>query len=409
MGQVPVVVRGLVKRYGEIRAVDDVDLTVEVGDIYGYLGPNGAGKTTTLRMLLGLIRRDGGSVSLFGRDPARGVGALEGVGGFVESPTFYPYLSGRENLRLFGALDGGVEGRWIEDVLDQVELRGRARDRVGTYSLGMRQRLGIAAGLIREPRLLILDEPANGLDPAGIRDMRSLIASLPDRGVTVLYSSHLLRRDPSQRSPCWRRARPMARSPRLRHLSAAARRLDRGSRLSIHRDAEQRRRDRRHRDLLARIPRNRCPTGHQPGEELASTQTVRSLGRPFRPTRRLDRSSSTHLRPLHDLPAPRRLGRIHTPRRRRRLGTPRIGAGVREVIAHAKTFAGERDVSVTAGTIGGQALAAGLVDEVHLNLVPVLFASGPRFFAGYSGEITLLGDPEVIQGTRVTHLIYRID
>jgi ABC-2 type transport system ATP-binding protein len=192
MGQVPVEVRGLVKRYGGIRAVDDVDLTVEVGDIYGYLGPNGAGKTTTLRMLLGLIRRDGGSVSLFGRDPARGVGALDGVGGFVESPTFYPYLSGCENLRLLRALDGGVEDTRIEDVLDQVELRGRARDRVGTYSLGMRQRLGIAAALLREPRLLILDEPANGLDPAGIRDMRSLIASLPDRGVTVLYSSHLL-------------------------------------------------------------------------------------------------------------------------------------------------------------------------------------------------------------------------
>ena len=192
MGQVPVEVRGLVKRYGGVRAVDDVDLTVEVGDIYGYLGPNGAGKTTTLRMLLGLIRRDGGSVSLFGRDPAHGIGALEGVGGFVESPTFYPYLSGWENLRLLGALDGGVDGSRTEEVLDQVELRGRARDRVGTYSLGMRQRLGIAAALLREPRLLILDEPANGLDPAGIRDMRSLIASLPDRGVTVLYSSHLL-------------------------------------------------------------------------------------------------------------------------------------------------------------------------------------------------------------------------
>ncbi|HET6867763.1 MAG TPA: ATP-binding cassette domain-containing protein [Solirubrobacteraceae bacterium] len=180
------------KRYGEIHAVDDVDLTVEVGDIYGYLGPNGAGKTTTLRMLLGLIRRDGGSVSLFGRDPAHGIEALEHVAGFVESPTFYPYLSGRENLQLFGALDGGVERIRIDDVLDQVELTGRAGDRVGTYSLGMRQRLGIAAALLRDPKLLILDEPANGLDPAGIRDMRTLIASLPERGVTVLYSSHLL-------------------------------------------------------------------------------------------------------------------------------------------------------------------------------------------------------------------------
>jgi ABC-2 type transport system ATP-binding protein len=190
--QVPVEVRGLVKTYGSIRAVDDVDLTVEPGDIYGYLGPNGAGKTTTLRMLLGLIRRDGGSVSLFGRDPARGVEALEGVAGFVESPTFYPYLSGRENLRLLGALDGGATDREIDGVLDQVELTGRARDRVGGYSLGMRQRLGIAAALLRKPRLLVLDEPANGLDPAGIRDMRTLIASLPERGVTVLYSSHLL-------------------------------------------------------------------------------------------------------------------------------------------------------------------------------------------------------------------------
>jgi ABC-2 type transport system ATP-binding protein len=143
-------------------------------------------------MLLGLIRRDGGSVALFGRDPALGIEALEHVAGFVESPTFYPYLSGRENLQLFGALDGGVERARIDDVLDQVELRSRAGDRVGTYSLGMRQRLGIAAALLRDPRLLILDEPANGLDPAGIRDMRTLIAGLPERGVTVLYSSHLL-------------------------------------------------------------------------------------------------------------------------------------------------------------------------------------------------------------------------
>jgi ABC-2 type transport system ATP-binding protein len=188
----PVEVRGLVKTYGSIRAVDHVDLTVEAGDIYGYLGPNGAGKTTTLRLLLGLIRRDGGSVALFGRDPAQGIAALDHVAGFVESPTFYPYLSGRENLQLFGALDGGVERKRVEDALDQVELRGRARDRVGTYSLGMRQRLGIAAALLRDPRLLILDEPGNGLDPAGIRDMRTLIASLPERGVTVLYSSHLL-------------------------------------------------------------------------------------------------------------------------------------------------------------------------------------------------------------------------
>ena len=192
MSDVPVEVRGLVKSYGAVHAVDRVDLTVEAGDIYGYLGPNGAGKTTTLRMLLGLIRRDGGSVSLFGRDPAHGVRALDHVAGFVESPTFYPYLTGRENLRLLGALDGGVDDRAVAAVLDQVELTGRARDRVGTYSLGMRQRLGIAAALLRNPKLLVLDEPANGLDPAGIRDMRRLISELPERGVTVLYSSHLL-------------------------------------------------------------------------------------------------------------------------------------------------------------------------------------------------------------------------
>jgi ABC-2 type transport system ATP-binding protein len=185
-------VRGLTKRYGAAKAVDAVDLTVQEGDIYGYLGPNGAGKTTTLRMLLGLIRRDGGSVKLFGRDPAQGIAALEQVGGFVESPTFYPYLSGRENLQLLGALDGGSERRRVEEALDRVALGDRSRDRVGTYSMGMRQRLGIAAALMRSPKLLILDEPANGLDPAGIRDMRTLVSSLPEQGVTVLYSSHQL-------------------------------------------------------------------------------------------------------------------------------------------------------------------------------------------------------------------------
>src|SRR6478735_7622899 len=192
MSSFPVQVRGLEKRYGEAAVVDSVDLTVEEGDIYGYLGPNGAGKTTTLRMLLGLIRRDGGSVRLFDRDPADGIGALEHVAGFVESPSFYPYLSGRENLQLLGALDGGSERRRVDGVLEQVGLLDRAGDRVGTYSLGMRQRLGIASALMRSPKLLILDEPANGLDPAGMRDMRALVSGLPAQGVTVVYSSHLL-------------------------------------------------------------------------------------------------------------------------------------------------------------------------------------------------------------------------
>jgi ABC-2 type transport system ATP-binding protein len=192
MSEIPVEVRGLVKTYGPNRVVDAVDLTVEQGDIYGYLGPNGAGKTTTLRMMLGLIRRDGGSVKLFGRDPAAGIGALEFVAGFVEAPTFYPYLTGRENLEFLGTLDGGVARRQLDEVLDRVGLLDRACDRVGTYSLGMRQRLGIAASLMRSPKLLVLDEPANGLDPAGMRDLRALVSSLPEQGVTVLYSSHLL-------------------------------------------------------------------------------------------------------------------------------------------------------------------------------------------------------------------------
>jgi ABC-2 type transport system ATP-binding protein len=185
--------RGLVKTYGDITAVDHVDLTVESGDVYGYLGPNGAGKTTSLRMLLGLIRPSGGSARLFGRDPMiDGVRALEGVAGFVEAPRFYPYLSGRKNLELVAALDGdGARGR-IDAALDAVDLAGRAKDRVGGYSHGMRQRLGIAGALIRRPRLLLLDEPATGLDPAGMRDMRALIRDLAASGITVLLSSHLM-------------------------------------------------------------------------------------------------------------------------------------------------------------------------------------------------------------------------
>jgi ABC-2 type transport system ATP-binding protein len=187
----PIEVRGLLKRYGDLVAVDNVDLTVERGDVFGYLGPNGAGKTTSLRMMLGLIRPDGGSVRLFGRDPQLGVAALDGVAGFVEAPAFYPYLSGRENLRLCAALDGGDAGR-IDEVLEVVEMSDRAKDRVGGYSHGMRQRLGIAAALLRRPRLLLLDEPATGLDPGGMRDMRELIRDLAKRGITVLLSSHLL-------------------------------------------------------------------------------------------------------------------------------------------------------------------------------------------------------------------------
>jgi ABC-2 type transport system ATP-binding protein len=188
----PVELRGLVKRYGDITAVDHVDLTVEAGDVYGYLGPNGAGKTTSLRMMLGLIRPTAGAVRVFGRDPLVSVHALEGVAGFVEEPRFYPYLSGRKNLELLAAFDGGGAAVRIDEVLDVVELRGRAGDRVGGYSHGMKQRLGIAAALLRQPRLLLLDEPTTGLDPVGMRDMRLLIRRLAADGITVLLSSHQL-------------------------------------------------------------------------------------------------------------------------------------------------------------------------------------------------------------------------
>ena len=189
----PVSARGLVKLYGELVAVDHVDLTVEKGDVFGYLGPNGAGKTTSLRMLLGLIRPTEGSIELFGRDPqVAGAKALDGVAGFVEGPTFYPYLTGRRNLRLLAAYDDGDSRSRIEELLELVELGDRGDDKVGGYSHGMRQRLGIAAALLREPKLLLLDEPTTGLDPAGMRDMRDLVRRLAAQGITVLLSSHLL-------------------------------------------------------------------------------------------------------------------------------------------------------------------------------------------------------------------------
>jgi ABC-2 type transport system ATP-binding protein len=189
----PVEARGLVKRYGDVLAVDRVDLTVNAGDVFGYLGPNGAGKTTSLRILLGLIRPSQGDARLFGRDPIReGARALDGVAGFVEAPRFYPYLTGRRNLELCAAFDGGDAPARIEESLRLVELTDRARHKYGGYSHGMKQRLGIAGALLRNPRLLILDEPTTGLDPAGMRDMRALVRRLAGEGITVLLSSHLL-------------------------------------------------------------------------------------------------------------------------------------------------------------------------------------------------------------------------
>jgi ABC-2 type transport system ATP-binding protein len=188
----PLEVRGLVKRYGDLTAVAGVDLTVRAGDVYGYLGPNGAGKTTSLRMMLGLIAPTEGTVRLFGRDPMATVHALAGVAGFVEAPTFYPYLTARRNLEMLAAYDGGGARDRVQTALQTVELTHRQHDKVGGFSHGMRQRMGIAAALLRDPRLLLLDEPATGLDPGGMRDMRLLIRRLADEGMTVLLSSHLL-------------------------------------------------------------------------------------------------------------------------------------------------------------------------------------------------------------------------
>jgi ABC-2 type transport system ATP-binding protein len=182
--------RGLTKRYGSLTAVSDLNLNVRRGEVYGFLGPNGAGKTTTLRMLLGLIRPSSGDATVIGGSPGT-PDSLERVGALVESPAFYPYLSGRDNLRVMARYSGVGKDR-IGEVLDQVELSERAKDKFRKYSLGMKQRLGVAAALLKDPELLILDEPTNGLDPKGMADMRRLIRTLGTGDRTVLLSSHLL-------------------------------------------------------------------------------------------------------------------------------------------------------------------------------------------------------------------------
>ncbi|HXB63943.1 MAG TPA: ABC transporter ATP-binding protein [Solirubrobacteraceae bacterium] len=182
---------GLTKRFESTCAIDRVDLVVGEGEVKGLLGPNGAGKTTLLRMLLGLVAPDEGTIELLGHALDRsGALALDGVSGFVEEPTFYPYLSGRANLEVLAELDGAGAQTRINNVLAQVELTGRAGDRVGGYSSGMRQRLGIAAALMRAPRLLLLDEPTSALDPAGARFVVGLVRALAQNGVAVLLSSH---------------------------------------------------------------------------------------------------------------------------------------------------------------------------------------------------------------------------
>jgi ABC-2 type transport system ATP-binding protein len=185
--------RGLVKRYGKQTALAGLDLSVPSGVVYGFLGPNGAGKTTTMRLLTGLIHPDGGTIELLGRPfGRRDRKRLFDVGALIESPSFYPYLSARENLRSLAATGAPTAKGRIDELLEFVGLRDRARDRVSTYSLGMKQRLGIAAALLSDPRLLLLDEPSNGLDPAGIVGMRETLKQLAASGKTVFVSSHVL-------------------------------------------------------------------------------------------------------------------------------------------------------------------------------------------------------------------------
>ena len=186
--------RGLCKQYGKVLRVNHLDLQVPEGAIYGFLGPNGAGKSTTLKMILGLVRPTAGSISVFGKEVNghNRLDMLKQVGSLIESPSYYGHLTGEENLRIVQTLRG-VPEKNIREVLQIVRLDGQRGKRVAHYSLGMKQRLGLAAALLDYPKLLILDEPTNGLDPAGIQEMRELICSLPERfGMTVVVSSHLL-------------------------------------------------------------------------------------------------------------------------------------------------------------------------------------------------------------------------
>ena len=191
--------RGLTKRYGDVAAVDGLDLSVEIGELFGFLGPNGAGKTTTIRMALGLIVPTAGEVDLLGEVVRPTSAPLERVGALVEEPAFWKYLSGRKNLEYFaragsGSDRAGTRARLarIDEVLATVGLTDAAHKRVKAYSQGMRQRLGIGLALLGEPELLVLDEPTNGLDPSGMREMRVLLRSLADAGTTIFVSSHLL-------------------------------------------------------------------------------------------------------------------------------------------------------------------------------------------------------------------------
>jgi ABC-2 type transport system ATP-binding protein len=190
-GLAAVVTDGLTKRFGERVAVDRIEIELPPGVVCGFVGPNGAGKTTTIAMLLGLIRPTAGSAEVLGHPISEPAAYLSRVGALIEAPSFYPTLSGWRNLEVLARL-GRIDRGRVAEVLELVELSDRANDLVRSYSLGMKQRLGVAAALLPSPELMILDEPTNGLDPAGIREVRTLLRSLADRGITVFVSSHLL-------------------------------------------------------------------------------------------------------------------------------------------------------------------------------------------------------------------------
>lgn len=192
-GDVVLETRGLTKRFGKITAVDDLDLTVHQGEVLGFLGPNGSGKSTTVSMALGLVGPTEGSVHIMGEPLADHASLVsDHVGAIIENPAFYPFLTGRENLRAQAMMVGGVDDARIDELLKLVNMHDRADGKYKTFSLGMKQRIGIASTLLTNPALVILDEPTNGLDPAGQREIRSIIPRMAEQGHSVLLASHLL-------------------------------------------------------------------------------------------------------------------------------------------------------------------------------------------------------------------------
>jgi ABC-2 type transport system ATP-binding protein len=191
--EVVVKTKNLTKRFGNLVAVNELNLEVHRGEIFGFLGPNGSGKTTTIGMLIGLIKPSAGRIELFGQDiTERLTTILPRIGVVLEKPGLYPYLSGKDNLSLLARISGAVNHERIEDVLELVGLTSRATDKFQNYSMGMKQRLAIAAALLSDPELIVLDEPANGLDPSGMKEVRELIKSLGNQGKTIFLNSHLL-------------------------------------------------------------------------------------------------------------------------------------------------------------------------------------------------------------------------